>query len=274
MSAQVTSSQGISCGWERLNRQKCESMLRNVPEFQRSVKMSNLNKLKSSISEGDFIQNGEPIIISADGYLIDGQHRVRAFLDMDFFPEVLIVRDVSETQAYGTIDIGTSRSLGDVFKSKGIPNYIINSSITKNLLELVEMRIGSANNHAAKIVQFYRDNAVVISKWNATYGTMNSIISQTQRGAFLSYLEITHGRDEAKVFIETLETGIGPITYCSLRKMLIKDSNKPRGKMSYRQVLHVCCKAAKRHLESGEQLKHIRFDGEFPYLVQRKVVLS
>lgn len=271
MSAKIISSQGITAQWGRLDAAQCQAFLKTVPEYQRAVKKSNLTKIKSALTSGEFRQNGEPIILNEANQLIDGQHRVRAFLETGVFPEILIVRGVDGLDSYITIDGGSARGLTDTFKAAGIKNYTHAASASKKLLELEKRKIGASVFHNQMILNHYWLREDMIQFWVTKFSRLNTIISPSVRTAVLCYIETSHSNVQAEEFGQTIESGIGPSAYRVLRTLLIRNANKPRGKMTEREILFVCCRAAKSRIEENRTVKQIKIDGSFPYLTGKEV---
>ena len=90
-------------------------------KVNRPVNKSNVAFLVSEILKGNFIYNGEPIIISKCGMLIDGQHRLNACIESGIPIEANIVDDV-DIDSMTTIDTGRNRTAADVFSIKDIPD--------------------------------------------------------------------------------------------------------------------------------------------------------
>jgi len=266
MNEKIISSQGITAQWGRLDAAQCRAYLKTVPEYQRNVKKANLAKIKSALTSGQFRQNGEPIILNESNQLIDGQHRVRAFLETGIFPETLIVAGVNGLDSYITIDGGSARGVNDSFKAAGIKNYSHTSSVAKMLLELETRKVGASLFHNQKILDHYWAREDMIQFWVTKFSRLNGIISPSIRTAVLCYIETSHSNAEAEEFGQTLESGIGPSAYRVLRALLIRNLNKSRGKMNQRETLFVCCRAAKSRIEENRTVKQIKIDGAFPYL--------
>ena len=96
-----------------------ELLLNN--KVNRPVNNSNVAFLVSEILKGNFKYNGEPIIISKCGMLIDGQHRLYACVEANTPIKANIVDDV-ELDSMATIDTGRNRTAADVFSIKSIPD--------------------------------------------------------------------------------------------------------------------------------------------------------
>ena len=78
-----------------------------------------LIKLSASIGRGDWGMTGQPIIFTASGKLLDGQHRMRAVVASGKSVEFLAVYGVDESM-YSKIDDCAPRSTADAMV--GVPN--------------------------------------------------------------------------------------------------------------------------------------------------------
>ncbi len=88
----------------------------------RNVIKSYLKKLEYVITNGEWVFNGEPIIIADTGRLLDGQHRLMACVNTGIPIDTMIVYGVSES-AFHTIDGGVVRTIGNVLSIDGEQNY-------------------------------------------------------------------------------------------------------------------------------------------------------
>jgi hypothetical protein len=84
----------------------------------RKINKRKLQQLVEQMRRGEFINTGEPIIVSKEGVLNDGQHRLQAIaeagieIDMD-------VRFGISREAFARTDTGASRTPGDVLTIMG-----------------------------------------------------------------------------------------------------------------------------------------------------------
>lgn len=87
----------------------------------RPVMKAHVRMLRNVIERGEFIFNGEPIIVANSGRLLDGQHRLMACLESGIPIDALIVTGVKES-AFATIDQGKIRTCGSVMQMAGETN--------------------------------------------------------------------------------------------------------------------------------------------------------
>jgi hypothetical protein len=96
----------------RTSREWVEAALaRNASN--RVVKQAKVRELTRALRAGQWKSNGDTICFDRAGRLIDGQHRLLAFLAAEVFPLVRVVTGLAE-DAYTTIDRGTPKSITDI----------------------------------------------------------------------------------------------------------------------------------------------------------------
>lgn len=89
--------------------------------YNRGIRPRHVQKLAGAMRRGEWLLNGEPIIISNEGRLVDGQHRLHAVLAAGIEVPMLIVGGVTGDVIH-TIDTGSARSAGDALKLLGVRN--------------------------------------------------------------------------------------------------------------------------------------------------------
>ena len=122
-------------------------------EGNRSLKRTKLDSYASDMRAGKWVMNGEPIIIDEDGTLVDGHHRLTAVIDADCSIKTLVVYGVSRNSRF-TIDMGASRTVGDVLSFEGVKNANLVSSIARNLMALEIGRPRSANPSSQELLEY------------------------------------------------------------------------------------------------------------------------
>lgn len=85
----------------------------------RRVNRRKLDVLVEQIAAGEFVNTGEPIIVSSSGILNDGQHRLTAVLEADATVE-MDVRFGVPREYHVKTDTGASRTPADVLSIKGV----------------------------------------------------------------------------------------------------------------------------------------------------------
>lgn len=83
--------------------------------------------------------NGEPIIISKEGLINDGQHRLRALVEANVTVPMLFVFGVAR-EARLTVDQGAARSAGDYLGMEGVENSAAAASIARLVIAIERER--------------------------------------------------------------------------------------------------------------------------------------
>jgi len=249
------SSKGITAEWFKLDEKTCREMLSLVPDIQRGLKQGNMNKIYRDLSHGEWRDTGVPIIISDKGMLIDGQHRLNAFLKSGVFPEVLIVRNVTHDMGYKSIDTGQSRTFGDVFKSQGIPEYTKCATICSRLIRCQNktLHVKSFSYSAQDLLTIYSDYEESIKFWKCKHSELNMLCSQPLRAGISCYVEQYISRSTIVDFWDQMKIGIGSGGALALRRCLMKNANKSRGKYQNDEVAYLILEALHMHKNGLKQ---------------------
>ena len=88
----------------------------------RAVIKSYLKNMEQVLVRNEWRFNGEPIIISSTGRVLDGQHRLIACVNTGVPIDTILVRGVDES-VFATIDRGVSRTVGNVLSIDGVEHY-------------------------------------------------------------------------------------------------------------------------------------------------------
>lgn len=105
---------------EEITPEIAAAMLAHSPEHQRGVKERYAASLAQAMRRGEWVVNGESIVVDEEGHTIDGQHRLRAVVASGVTIYSLVVRGVSVSRdVFATLNVGKSRSLADVIKIDG-----------------------------------------------------------------------------------------------------------------------------------------------------------
>lgn len=88
----------------------------------RPVKPHAVNRYASDMRNGRWQYNGQDIVFSDDGVLLDGQHRLLAVVAADMAVPIGIKRGLP-AEVFATIDAGTPRGAGDILAMCNVLNY-------------------------------------------------------------------------------------------------------------------------------------------------------
>lgn len=87
----------------------------------RPLRAEAVNKISRDMVAGRFLENGDAVRFSADGALLDGQHRLEALYDSGTSAWLLVVSNLPK-DAQDTVDDGAKRTMADRFAFHGEPD--------------------------------------------------------------------------------------------------------------------------------------------------------
>lgn len=88
----------------------------------------------TDMRNGDWRVNGETIKFSADGTLLDGQHRLHAVIEADVPVRMLIVRGL-DAATQDTMDDGVTRKFSDALRLRGIGQYVVLAAVVRRVAQ-------------------------------------------------------------------------------------------------------------------------------------------
>ena len=93
----------------------------DINSCNRSIRKRNLETLKTRWTDGEFQFTGEPIQISQEGNLLNGQHRLRATKETGVPIDVLVIFGMPQ-DVFAILDQGARRNWADVLSATGHQN--------------------------------------------------------------------------------------------------------------------------------------------------------
>lgn len=125
----------------------------------RKLRAAKMKQFSSDIRAGRWAFNGEPIIISVDGQLNDGQHRLAAIIDADREVVTSVMFGVDRASRF-TLDQGAPRGAGDHLGVMGVSNPNETAKAARLLISYDRHEGSSIKNahriSATEVVQFAR----------------------------------------------------------------------------------------------------------------------
>lgn len=107
----------------RLARQMLELSQRgavNKKNKNRKLSRTKINKYVEAMKNGKWCLTGEPIIISADGEILNGHHRLQACIEAGVGFIATITYGVTDDLSFAHIDVGNIRSRAQVLEMAGV----------------------------------------------------------------------------------------------------------------------------------------------------------
>ena len=124
-------SGGYHFGREWITPQKARKILEGN-RHNRSVNQRHLSRLAASMTAGEWRYNGQPIQVTVDGTVLDGQHRLMACIAAGVAIECLVIWDaLPETQE--TMDMGKARTVADVLRLRGHKNHNVLAALGRRI---------------------------------------------------------------------------------------------------------------------------------------------
>jgi hypothetical protein len=131
-----------------LNPGLAAELLKRNPD-NRNIRQTKVLQYETDMRAGRWEFNGEPVIISKEGLINDGQHRLRALVEANVTLPMLFVFGV-EREARLTVDQGAARSAADYLGMEGVENSAIAAGVARLVIAIERER------HA----RLYRESSV------------------------------------------------------------------------------------------------------------------
>lgn len=90
--------------------------------------------LAQQMLEGNWMQAGDPIRISENGRLLDGQHRLTAIVESDTPVKMLVIMDLAD-ETFQVMDTGRNRTAADMVSLSGQPNATTVAALVKMIIQ-------------------------------------------------------------------------------------------------------------------------------------------
>lgn len=250
----------------------------------RAINQPRIQSYVAQMNSGQWLEAADPIRFAGNfERLIDGQHRLTAFIQSNLKELPVLVVSELEEKAFTVIDTGKFRSAGDVLKTAGYESPTRTSAIARAVMSMKRNMAAFAmqgyvltmsgksaitNQSVLEFVQNFPDIHEVVKqseRWCAKFAAL----SATEYGAYY-ILFSEKNKETAFQFFEQLTMGanlnIGNPIY-ALRRRLEQDKMtgiKMTGKM--RQHIIIYCWNAYRQ---GKEVKNIavKYDNEIPKVI-------
>jgi hypothetical protein len=236
----------------------------------RNVAQNRVDIWAQSMERGEWVLNGQPILIATDGTILDGQHRLLACVQSGITIPVVIGFNVSKS-AQDTMDTGRSRSLADVLKLHGEKNSVELAAMLNALLRWKKYGVSYAFNNSTINVGVTNGEAIKFLEENPGLREVPAIVEPAAKNAYITrkicctlYVKFREADPEAvDEFFVGLSTGNNledgsPII--SVRKTLknLHDQKGSYDGTTNRYVAAILVKAWNAFV-NGQKVRQIRF---------------
>jgi hypothetical protein len=176
----------------------------------RRIARRKLERLAGQLTRGEFVNTGEPIIMSREGVLNDGQHRLQAIVDSDAEID-LDVRFGVPRHAFTKTDTGAARTGADILSIRGIAHGA-QVAQTVRLLLLYERGLPES------IRDFVSNDQVNVAfdRWNDLPEAVEMVqdrsfpkgIRSTPLTATVFLANRSNGKQRLETWLDTLSSGL------------------------------------------------------------------
>lgn len=227
----------------------------------RKLNSNRVNGLVAAMRSGEWQLNGETIIVSDTGKLMDGQHRLKAVIAFGRPVDLLVAYGANEN-AFHTIDTGKGRSPGDILSMSEVRNPTACAAVAKliwQIIQRVPLTTPAPTSYLLKVLERFPS----IQKWAMeTNGKgANTIVPQASLVAALVYLEdIAKKPASALDFYEGVVVGANlpessPILALRNRCINVRQSG---GRLGAEWAWPITAKALS-YFEAGQKVTKLRY---------------
>lgn len=142
----------------------------------RPLRKARVERYARDMSEGRWQMNGETIIVSDEGNLLNGQHRLEAVVKAGVPVWMMLTSGVSEA-AFSTMDAGLTRTAGDVLGMKGILNFNQVAAVARiclNYKDGVSISTPRTNLEIEEAIETHPEIEAYVSSHNKIYNLTHS----------------------------------------------------------------------------------------------------
>ena len=132
--------QSITSKVETITPKKAQIYLESNTNNRR-VRQKTVDFYARIMSSGAWKLNGKTIVISNEGVILDGQHRLQACVNSGATFQTVVVRG-PEDECFGTIDQGVVRTGGDIVGREGYSQSKRKAAATRVMLAIDEVDWG------------------------------------------------------------------------------------------------------------------------------------
>lgn len=226
-------------------------------EGNRSMRREKISSYARDMSAGNWTANGEPIIFSLTGVLLDGHHRLNAVVKSGSSIQTLVVRGVPQESAK-TIDMGASRTAADALSFYGMKNPNVLQATVRVLMSATRGFPRSARPSTQEIFKFVDENEGI--QRAASFASQKHFPKIGPLLGAIYFAESLKGDvSRAEAFAEVFRSGIPGYIGCpahSLRERIQRES--ARGKHMQPAELHRLVFSAWEKFRNGDQVKKLK----------------
>jgi hypothetical protein len=229
--------------------------------FNRKVNKSRVSYYADLMKRGLWHLNGESIIISKDGVLLNGQHRLLAIIQADANIQTILVSGVDQN-AFSTLDQGLSRTAAQVFDISNVKNYALVASIVNKHIK-AQVSLKGLNprqiSNKEELLQEYFENSKMYDMSlfyaRSLYNNTNAAVNISDTGTMYCLLYVVNHKKCDQFF----ETVINPEMLSKYHPCyFLKTTLLKYPKLKWPALYNCIVKAWNAYI-ADEELKSLRF---------------
>lgn len=225
----------------------------------RNIRQSVIDRYAREMKAGRWELNGEPIIISDKGRILNGQHRLWAIIEADVEVQTAVAYGIDE-DTFDTIDTGAIRSAADIFKIGEVKDPGLASQTVFWIWRYTNERIMSKHFCTAKkALELFSECPEIEEGYTA--GRRCSRFIPKGLGSALFYMFSLVDHDGAEAFFEAMATGdfqTGQSAIRAVREGIINTMLKDPKRLTPEERCAMIIKAWNA-FQSGRDIRVIRF---------------
>jgi hypothetical protein len=233
----------------------------------RKVSKANVRRYRKDAEHGAWSLNGQPIIVSSDGVLADGQHRLAAIVGTEFkIPTLMVFGVQPETRT--TMDQGRARNAGDYITMLGEETGSIAGTMIRYIMAFETNKHadlkGLAKASAAEIIEFFKANEQKVRRSAELAAELREVARYHVAApmlAFIHYLLSEQDPAKAETYVRQIAKGEGlneeDPAYVVRAKLIAL------GRINGTKKAEIILSGWKPFLE-GKPMKGIRVQGRLP----------
>lgn len=258
------------CGFYEITPAFAALILKDRNSSNRTMSLTKVAQICDDITAGRFVINGESIIFSDQGQLLDGQHRLQGCIETDTPIIALCALGISP-DTKGTVDIGRARTPGDILQIDGVGNGTKVAAAARTLLAYHRNGGQTLGRPSAISTPMITDevakNPAIIEavRWAGLHKqSLKGICSESDIAAARLILEPVYG-DEAVYYLERVAIGDDIKQHDPAYAVRQRLANV---RYSKGVTLEILMRGALAHIE-GRTLTRITTDNRLPVLKTR-----
>lgn len=251
----------ITTSIQKIHPSEAEALLgRNTSN--RNLRRKVVSRYADDMRDGNWLVTGAAIVISPEGRVLDGQHRLHACIEADVPFETVVV-DGATDDVQVAMDSGLRRRLSDVLKFRGEQHCTaLGSAIRAGWQWKNGIKPTSAACTNAQALEWLYHNPSIRDALKVANRLRMHLGAPVGVAAVVAHQTRLIDFFESEAFFNELLTGENLVTgqpTLTLRNWLISQMTAPGGRRPYVAVYHAVLVKTWNHWAEGSSLKAVRW---------------